>query len=106
GRLTGYIYTDRPVYRPDQKVYFKGIIRQLGNNGYEMAGERTAKVTIEDPNNGKVSEKNLPLSSRGTFSGEVEIVGGAPLGGYRGIAEVGGAEPGGCCEGQELKQSE
>ena len=41
-----------------------------------MAGERTAKVTIEDPNNGKVSEKNLPLSSRGTFSGEVEIVGG------------------------------
>lgn len=25
--LKGYIYTDRPVYRPDQKVYFKGTMR-------------------------------------------------------------------------------
>ena len=86
--LTAYIYTDRPVYRPAQKVFFKGILRRLGKDGYEAIGDRTVKVSIEDPNNGKLMEKELPLSARGTFSSEVEIASGAPLGTYRIVANV------------------
>ena len=69
--LTSYIYTDRPIYRPAQKVYFKGILRQWGRDGYKLLESKTVTVTIEDPNNGKLFEKELPLSARGTFSGEV-----------------------------------
>ena len=47
-RLPGYIYTDRPVYRPEQKVYFKGIIRRLGEGGYETPTVRTVNVKITD----------------------------------------------------------
>jgi hypothetical protein len=30
--VQGYIYTDRPVYRPNHKVFFKGILRALGEH--------------------------------------------------------------------------
>ena len=90
GKLAGYIYTDRPVYRPHQKVYFKGILRKLGDNGYESAGANVS-VTVEDSNNGKLLEKSFPLSPRGTFNGEIEIAEEAPLGQYNITAKVGDA---------------
>lgn len=106
GEVTGYIYTDRPVYRPAQTVYFKGILRRLGENGYEMVQGRTVRVVIEDPNNAKLMERELPLSARGTFNGQVEIASGASLGGYRIVASVGGATVSSYFEVQEYKKPE
>lgn len=103
--LTSYIYTDRPVYRPAQKVYFRGILRKLGPNGYESPG-RSVTVTITDPSGGKLLEKELPLSARGTFNGEVDIAAGAPLGNYDIVARVGDAEAHYFFEVQEYKKPE
>jgi alpha-2-macroglobulin len=104
--LTSYIYTDRPIYRPAQKVYFKGILRKWGRNGYELLDSKTVDVSIEDPNNGKVFEKELPLSTRGTFSGELDIADEAPLGSYNITAAVGEAKSSGYFEVQEYKKPE
>lgn len=104
--LTSYIYTDRPIYRPAQKVFFKGILRKWGRNGYELLDNKTVNVTIEDPNNGKVFEKELPLSTRGTFSGEVDIADEAPLGSYNITAAIGEAKSSGYFEVQEYKKPE
>ncbi|HZG53073.1 MAG TPA: MG2 domain-containing protein [Pyrinomonadaceae bacterium] len=79
--LTSYIYTDRPVYRPAQKVYFKGILRRLGERGYQTPGGAVT-VSVEDTSGGKLFEREVMLSSRGTFSGEVDIPEDAPLGTY------------------------
>jgi len=104
--LTSYIYTDRPIYRPAQKVFFKGILRQWGRNGYTLLDTKTVSVTIEDPNNGKIFEQELPLSTRGTFSGEVDIADEAPLGSYNITAAIGEAKSSGYFEVQEYKKPE
>jgi alpha-2-macroglobulin len=106
GKVASYIYTDRPVYRPEQKVYFKGILRKLGDNGYELFTDRTVRVAVEDSNGGRLFEKELPLTSRGTFNGEVEISGTAKLGFYRIVATVGEVEASGNFDVAEYKKPE
>ncbi|HSQ25299.1 MAG TPA: MG2 domain-containing protein [Pyrinomonadaceae bacterium] len=104
--LTSYIYTDRPIYRPAQRVYFKGILRQWGRDGYQLLESKTVTVTIEDPNNGKIFEKDLPFSTRGTFSGEIDLGEEAPLGSYNITAAIGEAKSSGYFEVQEYKKPE
>ncbi|MBO0719293.1 MAG: hypothetical protein J2P41_00600, partial [Blastocatellia bacterium] len=80
---TRYIYTDRPIYRPNQTVNFKGILRLLGENGgYERFDARTVDVSIKDPKGTEIARRNLPLTPRGTFNGAVEVAANAPLGSY------------------------
>ncbi len=105
GGLTGYIYTDRPVYRPAQRVFFRGILRSAGDRGYELPSG-SVKTTIEDPNSGKVLDADLKLTPRGTFSGSVDIAAGAPLGQYRIIAKAGAASASEYFEVQEYKKPE
>ncbi len=107
GNIKGYIYTDRPVYRPTHTVSFKGIVRAVDENGaYKAVTDDTVNVTIEDPNGANIFTKELPLSPRGTFNGEMEIAETAPLGGYRIGAEVGGGTAGGSFEVAEYKKPE
>jgi uncharacterized protein YfaS (alpha-2-macroglobulin family) len=104
--VTSYIYTDRPIYRPAQTVFFKGILRQWTTNGYKLLDSKTVNVTIEDPTNGKIFEKDLPLSDRGTFSGQLDMGDEAPLGSYNITASVGDAKSTGYFEVQEYKKPE
>lgn len=104
--VTSYIYTDRPIYRPAQSVFFKGILRQWTSGGYKLIDSKTVNVTIEDPNNGKIFEKELPLSDRGTFSGQLDMEEEAPLGSYSITASIGDARASGYFEVQEYKKPE
>jgi alpha-2-macroglobulin len=104
--LTSYLYTDRPAYRPEQKVYFKGILRLSGEGGYRLAGARSVSVSVEDPNGGRVYEQELPLSSRGTFAGELDLPEEAPLGMYNINASLGDASANGYFSVEEYKKPE
>ncbi|HVF48894.1 MAG TPA: MG2 domain-containing protein [Pyrinomonadaceae bacterium] len=104
--LTSYIYTDRPVYRPEQKVYFKGILRRLTENGYRLLPGKTISVTVDDPNSGRLFEQELKLSSRGTFGGELDLPEEAALGTYNITAQVGETTATGYFDVQEYKKPE
>lgn len=84
GNVQGYIYTDRPIYRPNHKVFFKGILRAIDEQQqYRPIKENTVSVTIYDNDDAKVTEQELPLSKAGTFNGEFTLTEEAPLGTYR-----------------------
>lgn len=81
--LQGYIYTDRPIYRPNHKVSFKGILRALDEkDGYRTLKSETVTVFVEDSKSARVYQQQLPLSKHGTFSGEFSLGEEAPLGTY------------------------
>src|SRR5262249_23656402 len=86
-------------------VFFRGILRTTGDRGYEIPSG-SVKTTIEDPNGGKVLETNLKLSTRGAFSGTVDIAAGAPLGQYRITANSGAGSANHYFEVQEYKKPE
>ncbi|MFN2493103.1 MAG: alpha-2-macroglobulin [Pyrinomonadaceae bacterium] len=107
GNIKGYIYSDRPVYRPAHQVNFKGIIRRIDNaGGYRPVTDSTVNVTIEDPNGATILNKELSVSARSTFSGELELSDEAALGTYRIVAQVGGGTASGGFEVAEYKKPE
>lgn len=106
-QVKSYIYTDRPVYRPSHKVYFKGILRAIDERGnYKSINESTVNVAIEDPHNTRIFAKELALSARGTFNGEMELSEEAALGNYRIVAETGAGTSRGTFEVAEYKKPE
>ncbi len=105
--VKGYVYTDRPVYRPAHKVSFKGIVRAIDPSGaYKSVGDSTINVTVTDPNSANVFTKELPLSARGTFNGEMDISESAPLGTYTIAAEIAGGSASGNFAVAEYKKPE
>ncbi|MDX6713207.1 MAG: alpha-2-macroglobulin, partial [Blastocatellia bacterium] len=104
--ITSYIYTDRPVYRPQQTIYFKGILRQLTENGYKLLPGKTVNVSVDDTNGGSVFQKDLTLSSRGTFSGDLTLPEESPLGSYQIHVQAGDATASGSFQVEEYKKPE
>lgn len=82
--FVAYLYTDRPIYRPGQPVYFKGIVRQKDDMTYTRLPDSVQSVTVvaRDYNGNEVYTETLPLNAFGTFSGELEIGADATLGYY------------------------
>lgn len=76
-----YLYTDRPLYRPGQPVYFKGIVRFDDDLAYSLPTERLVHVSINSYD-GSVYEEDLSLSADGTFEGELTLDNNAALGYY------------------------
>ena len=79
----GYLYTDRPIYRPGQKVYFKGILRADDDAHYSLpAGVKDVEVVINDSQGRELYNEKLPVSDMGTVYGEFQLDEEASLGSY------------------------
>ncbi len=84
-----YIYSDRPIYRPSEDVFIKGIYR-IGYDGeYEIIRDRKAAITIYDSRGEIVTTSEADISENGTFTYKLPLAKTAPLGMYR-IEALGG----------------
>ena len=77
-----YIYTDRPVYRPSQKVSFKGILRYEKNGKLEYVSGEDMKISIKDGRHGEIYKKNIKTDDYGAICGDITLSEEPPLGTY------------------------
>lgn len=78
---TAYMYTDRPIYRPGQPVYFKGIIRLDDDLKYSLPDYQEVTINIQSYEE-TVFTQTLKLSRFGSFEGEYLLDKEATLGTY------------------------
>lgn len=68
----GFIYTDRPIYKPGDTVQFHGIVRTDNDAQYELPSKLTTiKIVSSEP---KLSlNQVVPIAANGTFSGSFTL---------------------------------
>lgn len=80
------LFTDRTVYRPEQKVLWKAVLYS-GNRrqGQFKTAEKGTKTTVRlyDPNYQVVGTAQVVANEYGTVSGEFKIPTGRPLGNWQ-----------------------
>jgi uncharacterized protein YfaS (alpha-2-macroglobulin family) len=79
-----FIMTDRPVYRPAQKVRFKAWVRHAKydkENVSSHAGQHFT-ITVRNPNNQQIYSKTIKADAYGGLEGEFDLPLGANLGVY------------------------
>ena len=104
---TGYIYTDRPVYRPGHTVHFKGILRQLGAAGYTVPSGKPLPVEILDAEQKPVYRKTLTTTANGVIRDDFQLPPSAALGSYSIEVQTGGENfTSGSFEVEEYKKPE
>jgi uncharacterized protein YfaS (alpha-2-macroglobulin family) len=102
----GYIYTDRPVYRPTHEVNFKGVLRARRVGQYSLDVPQPVTVEITDANSKTIYQQKLGLSPFGSFHGQLTLGPLAALGSYSIVAHIGEKEVYGSFEVEEYKKPE
>lgn len=78
-----YVYTDRPIYRPGQTVYFRAVVRQAYNGRYSLPDLASYPLVLNDSNDQVLATYDLPLSAFGSGYGEYTLPEDAQPGFYR-----------------------
>ncbi|MEI6207358.1 MAG: MG2 domain-containing protein [Desulfuromonadales bacterium] len=68
--IKGYIYTDRPVYRPSQSVFYKGVLRRRSGEEYTLPRLDKVHVEVKDDNDKTVCASDLTVTATGSFTSE------------------------------------
>jgi len=68
-----HLFTDRKIYRPGQKIYFKGIVLKTQDERHEIQANTKGKVEFLDVNYQKVAEMEYVTNEFGSFSGEFTV---------------------------------
>ena len=92
GRYVVAAYTDRPIYRPGQRIYFKGIVRRVLQYGvkYAVAERQPVKITVRDPLGDRVFRTRLLTNSYGSYADHFDLPSEASTGAYTMITTVDG----------------
>ncbi len=80
----GHLFTDRPIYRPGETVFYRGILRDENDASYSVpGGDAKYTVTVRDPRYADILVSPVELSELGTFSGEIVLGAAAHTGSYQ-----------------------
>lgn len=78
-----YLYSDRPLYRAGDTVFFKGLLRQFNFDGYRGSPTKTGKLKVVDENGTVLTEMDVKPDANSNFHGKFVLPKQMPLGHYR-----------------------
>ena len=76
------ILTDRSIYRPGQKIYFKGIVFNSNILAGKIEERKKVEVILQDANGQKIDSLTLTSNSFGSVNGEFNIPSNTLAGGF------------------------
>jgi hypothetical protein len=82
-KVRSLVFTDRSIYRPNQKVLWKVLAYEDRGEGRLQAADTSLTVSLVDSNNQAVDSRTVSTNGFGTASGEFVIPPGRPLGNWR-----------------------
>lgn len=91
-QVVGNLYSDRPLYRPGNEVFLRGIARVDDDGVYLLprAGQEV-RLTVVDARGTVIADETAPLNDTGSFSTSLRLDPLAPLGSYGVFATLEGA---------------
>ena len=104
--LTGYVYTDKPIYRPGHTVNIKAVLRWRIADGLAPFDRKQVEVSVVDPNDKVVLRQQAAVDDFGSVLASLPVTRSAALGHYvvRIVSE--GDEATGSFEVQEYRKPE
>ena len=79
----GYIYTDRPAYRPGDPVSIRGILRDVREGTYIVPDGVRYRLSVIDAQGRPIREEAVQLSEFGGFDTQMQLHTDTPVGEYR-----------------------
>ena len=99
GEFAVHAYTDRTIYRPGQKIAFKGIVRRIKDMDavnpklrYAVPANEPVTVEIRDKDSERILLTKLTTNRYGSFNGSVTLDPEAATGVYTLITTIRGEE--------------
>ncbi len=67
-----FLYTERPIYQPGDKLYYRGLVR-LDNDALYEVPPAGSKIRIKFEHKGAPTNQIVTLQPDGTFFGEIQL---------------------------------
>ncbi len=77
------VFTDRGLYKANETVELKGIVRMRREGEWRVAQHALIRVRVTDPRNDDILSREAPMNSFGSFSLRIPLKSSAPTGSYR-----------------------
>lgn len=77
-----FMHTDRKIYRPEQEVNIKGIIRKRSKDGFILPSMKTVNLTAYDALSKEIWSKQVSVNKNGSYTASFTLSGEASLGSY------------------------
>jgi hypothetical protein len=104
--LVGYIYTDKPIYRPGHQVHIKAVLRWRAQDALMPFDRPDAEISVADANEKVVFRESLKTDAFGALAASFRVPATAALGYYSIRVATGESQAGGGFEVQEYRRPE
>ncbi len=68
-----FLYTDRPIYKKGDTLFYRGIVRQDNDVHYEVPQLASVRIFMYGTQNEKIIDTQVPIAKGGIFSGEFTL---------------------------------